>query len=63
MTLHRLEEGPDVVAMAQRLERRSAYDAAYLALADRLGADLWTFDGPLARNAGSRGLPVHLFEA
>ena len=63
MTLHRLEEGPDVVAMAGRLERKSAYDAAYLALADRLGADLWTFDGPLARNAGSRGLPVHLFEA
>jgi len=63
VTLHRLEEGPAVVAMTQRLERKSAYDAAYVVLADRLGADLWTLDGPLARNAGSRGLPVRLIEA
>lgn len=62
VTLHRLEDGPDVVAMTQRLERKSAYDAAYLVLADRLGTDLWTLDGPLARNAGARGLPVRLFE-
>lgn len=63
VTLHRLEEGPDVVAMAERLERRSAYDAAYLALADRLGAELWTLDGPLARNAASRGFAARLIEA
>jgi predicted nucleic acid-binding protein len=50
-------------ASPQRLERKSAYDAAYLVLADRLGAELWTLDGPLARSAGSRGLSVRLIEA
>jgi predicted nucleic acid-binding protein len=42
------------VEIAVELERHSAYDAAYLALADRLGAEVWTLDGPLFRNAGSR---------
>lgn len=61
ISYHALDvHGPDVVAMALRLRRQSAYDAAYLALADRLGAELWTFDGPLARNAESLGYPVHL---
>jgi predicted nucleic acid-binding protein len=58
--LHRLRDGPAVIAMTQRLERQSAYDAAYVALADRLGTELWTLDGSLARNAASRGLPVRL---
>jgi hypothetical protein len=33
---------------------------AYVALAESLGADLWTMDGPLARNAAQSGLPVRL---
>jgi predicted nucleic acid-binding protein len=41
------------VEIAADLERHSAYDAAYLALAERLGAEVWTLDGPLARNAGN----------
>jgi predicted nucleic acid-binding protein len=44
-----------VVEIACELERHSAYDAAYLALAERLDLDLLTLDGPLFRNAGQRG--------
>jgi predicted nucleic acid-binding protein len=33
-----------------------------VALAQELGAELWTLDGRLARNAKSRGLPVVLIE-
>jgi len=40
--------------------RKSACDAAYIVLAEELDAELWTLDGPLARNAGPRGLPVKL---
>jgi len=44
------------------LGRQSAYDAAYLALAQELQAQLWTFDGALAKNAGGLGFPVQLIE-
>ncbi|MBI3978017.1 MAG: type II toxin-antitoxin system VapC family toxin [Chloroflexi bacterium] len=61
ITYHPLQaDGDQVVTIALRLGRQSAYDAAYLALARRLGAALWTFDGPLARNAVGYGFPVHL---
>jgi predicted nucleic acid-binding protein len=30
------------IEIAIELERHSAYDAAYLALAERLGAEVWT---------------------
>lgn len=62
ITLHELENGSSVLQLTAELKRRSAYDAAYIALAQELGAVLWTFDGPLARNAGGRGLPVRLIE-
>lgn len=43
--LHPLGAGVEVIEMARRLRRGSAYDAAYLVLARALGAELWTLDG------------------
>lgn len=61
VTYHQLDiHGPEVVRIALQLQRSSAYDAAYVALAEDLEAELWTLDGPLARNAASLGFPVHL---
>jgi predicted nucleic acid-binding protein len=61
ITYHALQEdGDEVVAIAMQLGRKNAYDAAYLALVRRLEAELWTFNGPLARNASGLGFPVYL---
>jgi predicted nucleic acid-binding protein len=60
ITYHPLQAGERVVAIARQLQRHSAYDAAYLALAEELSAVLWTLDGSLARNATVLGFPVHL---
>ncbi len=60
--LHGLVDGPAVIAVARKLKRESAYDAAYVALAQELDAELWTIDGPLFRNAASSELPVRLIE-
>jgi predicted nucleic acid-binding protein len=60
---HRInDDGERVVRIALELGRRSAYDAAYLALAQDLDADFWTLDGSLARNAGSSAHRVRLVE-
>jgi len=63
ITLHQLADGPHTIRLATRQGRRSAYDAAYIALATALDAELWTLDGPLARNARGSGLPVRLLRA
>lgn len=45
ITLHTLDDGPTTIELAARLGRQSAYDAAYLTLAETLGAELWTLEG------------------
>jgi predicted nucleic acid-binding protein len=49
-----------VIDVAATLGRRSAFDAAYGALARSLDAELWALDGPLARNAVGQKLLVRL---
>jgi predicted nucleic acid-binding protein len=63
ITYHALIDGPAVIDVAATLGRRSAFDAAYVALARSLDAELWTLDGPLARNAAGQKLPVRLIES
>ncbi len=60
VTLHALNDGSEIVAIALSLQRSNAYDAAYLALATSLDAALWTLDGPLARNAAGVGYRIRL---
>lgn len=40
----------DALTFAERFSLRAAYDAHYLALADRLGAEFWTADRRLANS-------------
>jgi predicted nucleic acid-binding protein len=42
IVLHQLQDAAAVVAMTQQLERKSAYDAAYIVLAEQLDTELWT---------------------
>jgi predicted nucleic acid-binding protein len=58
-----MSSGLNIIQVARRLQRSSVYDAAYVELAQQLGADLWTLDGSLARHATALGLPVRLVES
>jgi predicted nucleic acid-binding protein len=60
ITYHPFSQGTRIVEIALSLSRQNAYDAAYLALAESLNAQLWTLDGPLYRNAVAHGFPVRL---
>jgi predicted nucleic acid-binding protein len=60
ITYHLFPKGARVVEIALLLQRQNAYDAAYLALAESLDAELWTLDGPLYRNAVGQGFRVQL---
>ena len=57
---HFLEQTSRTIEIALTLGRQSAYDAAYIALTEALGSELWTLDGPLYRNASEKGFPVRL---
>ncbi|MBA3440070.1 MAG: type II toxin-antitoxin system VapC family toxin [Pyrinomonadaceae bacterium] len=57
---HDLADAKRVVDVALALNRKNAYDAAYIVLAERQGSELWTLDGPLYRNARGLGFPVQI---
>ena len=63
LTIHARSDLVAVVAVAGQLERRSVYDAVYVALAESLAARVVCLDGPLYRNARARGLPVELLSS
>lgn len=63
ITVHPFEvtrDGPRSLAIARLLRRRHATDCAYVSLAERLGAVVWTLDSPFAEAARAAGLPVQL---
>lgn len=60
ITYHPFVQGSRVVEIALPLNRQNAYDAACLALAEVLNAELWTLDSPLYRNAIVKGFAVKL---
>ena len=62
ITYHALANAARVVEISLSLNRQSAYDAAYLALAENLNAELYTLDGPLYRNAIGQGFNVQLLQ-
>ena len=63
ISYHSSVDGVRVIEIALQLKRQNAYDAAYLALAESLDAELWTLDTPLYRNAVGQNFRVKLLEA
>jgi predicted nucleic acid-binding protein len=62
ISYHVLMNGPRIIEISRLLKRQSAYDGAYLALAESLNAELYTLDGPLYRNAVGQGFKVQLLQ-
>jgi predicted nucleic acid-binding protein len=62
ITYHALTNATRVIEISLELDRQNAYDAAYLALAESLKAELYTLDGPLFRNATARGFNIQLLQ-
>jgi len=62
ITYHALRNAPRVIEISLELNRQSAYDAAYLDLAESLNAELYTLDGPLYRNATAQGFNIQLLQ-
>jgi predicted nucleic acid-binding protein len=63
ITYHDMRDAvPEMVETAVRLQRRSAYDAAYLVLSRRLDAPLFTLDGALYRSARELGFAIELVD-
>lgn len=56
ITLHAHPGKGVILRMAGRQGTRAAYDAAYLALAEELAAELWTLDSRLAGHATRLGV-------
>ena len=59
---HALTNAPRIIEISLQLKRQSAYDGAYLALAESLNAELYTLDGPLYRNAIGHAFKVQLLQ-
>lgn len=59
---HGLSDLPRVVAIATELGDKKAFDAAYLALGERLNAPLWTLNRGIRRRASRLGFQVHVVE-
>jgi predicted nucleic acid-binding protein len=57
VTLHNLDDVLSVVEVTQALRRKSAYDPVYVALAQELGAQLWTLDGRSPATPNRSGCP------
>jgi predicted nucleic acid-binding protein len=59
---HQISNVARIIEIAKTLGRQSAYDAAYIELAESLDVELWTLDGPLYRNAIDYGFGVRLIQ-
>jgi predicted nucleic acid-binding protein len=62
LSYHSKVNMPRIVEIANILGRQSAYDAAYISLAESLDSELWTLDGPLYRNATAYRFRVRLIQ-